>query len=75
MQMIVTLTTEETAEKLRALGMAISPQAVRDGIQQKIFPFGDCIQNGSSRRFLVYQTKLDEWIYERSTYIQDERGK
>ncbi len=67
MQTIETLTTEQATERLRSFGMAISPQAVRDGIQQKIFPFGDCIVSDRGRKFLVYRVMLDRWIEERAS--------
>lgn len=67
MQTIETMTTEAATERLRALGMTISPTAVREGIQQKIFPFGDCILTGKGRKFIVYKTLLDKWITERAT--------
>ena len=41
--MIRTLTAAEATERLRAEGIRISPETIRAGLQQKVFPFGDCV--------------------------------
>lgn len=71
MQAIITLTPEEATERLRALGMHISPQNIRDGIQQKTYPFGDCVLNGKSRRFQIYDALLTRWIAERVSEVEN----
>lgn len=60
-----TITPEEATERLRAAGMKISPTVVRDGLIQKVFPFGDAIKSEKSCRFFVYVKLLDEWMRER----------
>lgn len=69
--MIPTITPKEAVDRLRALGMNTSETAIRDGIEQKIFPFGDCvlIQDGvkRTRRFYIYEKLFNEWIAQRST--------
>lgn len=68
--MIPTLTPKEAVDRLRELGMNTSETAIRDGIEQKIFPFGDCvvINDGAKRgrRFYIYEKLFDEWIAERN---------
>lgn len=65
---IRTLTPEEATERLRACGMKISTTAVRDGIQNRVFPFGDCVSGERTQmRFFVYERLLDEWIEARAT--------
>lgn len=44
--MIETLNAVEATEILRNVGLRISPETVRDGIQQGVFPFGDCVMSG-----------------------------
>ena len=67
MDKITTITPEEAVERLRAAGVFVGPQIVRAGIQQKVFPFGDCIvTDNGSRRFLVYSSLLERWITERA---------
>ena len=65
--MIETLTVKETAELLRNAGMRITAETIQNGIEQKVFPFGDCIRNknGESRRCYIYSALLDEWMKER----------
>lgn len=70
MDKIDTISAEAAAERLRTLGMAISPAIVRDGLQQRVFPFGDCIVTETSRKCIVYTRLLEQWIAERSV-IQD----
>lgn len=61
--MIETIPVAEATQRLRALGMRISPDVLRSGIEQKVFPFGDCVRSktGSPVSF-IYVRLLDEWI-------------
>lgn len=66
--MIEVLTAAEATERLRAEGLRISPETVRAGIQQGVFPFGDCVmENEKVKWCYVYQTKLDAWILDKAT--------
>lgn len=66
--MIETMTAAETAEYLRSLGMKISPDVIRSGLQDRRFPFGDFIPNEDGRgRWYVYKRLLNEWVAERET--------
>lgn len=61
--MIEVLTAAEATEWLRGEGLRISPDTIRDGIQQGIFPFGDCVMSGDKPRWCyIYANKLEEWI-------------
>ena len=52
---INTITPQEAAEKLRALGMKTSPDFIRMGLEQKVLPFGDAIANGNGGyRYYIY---------------------
>ncbi len=65
--MIDAMTAAEVTEYLRALGLKISAETIREGIQQKVFPFGDCITtDGKVKWCYIYKAKLDEWISERT---------
>ena len=44
--MIEALTAAEATEVLRNAGLRITPETIRDGIQKKVFPFG----NGRGRQ-------------------------
>lgn len=63
---IEVLTPEKTSDYLRSLGMHISAETVRLGLQQKAFPFGDAVEGGKTPRFFVYKKLLDQWVAERS---------
>lgn len=61
--MIEALTAAEATERLRAAGLRMSPETLRDGIQQGVFPFGDCVTNGDKPKWCyIYANKLEEWI-------------
>ena len=63
---IKALTTAEASERLRAAGLRMSPETLRDGIQQGVFPFGDVIRSKNDNpRCYVYERKLMEWAEER----------
>lgn len=65
--MIETMTTAQAAEKLRGLGLKISPETIRDGIEQGRFPFGECIEKKNGRNVYHVYTKLfTAWILDRS---------
>lgn len=60
------MSAEEAAEKLRALGMRISPDTVRRGMRQGVFPFGSVIEGDEgSIRCYVYARLFREWVAER----------
>ena len=61
----VTITPEQAAERLRAIGMKITPTTIREGMAQNRFPFGDYIKTEKSCVCFVYPRLLDRWIEER----------
>lgn len=63
--MIETLTPEKAAEELRSLGVKISPETIRKGLQQKTYPFGDYVDRGTSPVYFIYRKLFDEWVKER----------
>lgn len=59
------MTAAEATEQLRRMGMRISPEALRDGIDQGQFPFGNLIRKkGVNPVCFVYRKKLMEWAEE-----------
>lgn len=71
-QIIETVTPDEAYKILRSYGIHTSAVTLRRGIEQGVFPFGDCVQCESSPVFFVYKRKLDEWIAERVTETNEE---
>lgn len=66
--MIETLTPRRTAEILRDCGMKTSEETIRLGLQQGVFPFGECILQENGRKVCyIYKQLLERWIQERTT--------
>ena len=64
--MIKLISPTEAVSKLKSEGMtAMNLPLLYLGLQQKIFPFGDAVQK-KEWVYLIYDTKLDKWIEERS---------
>lgn len=61
------LTPRDTAEYLRNRGMSTSEDTIRKGLDQRVFPFGDVVQTGSSPVYYIYRALLDKWAEERTT--------
>ena len=56
------ITAAEATERLRSMGMRISPEILRDGIEQGQFPFGAVIRSiNDTPRCYVYEKKFNEW--------------
>ena len=67
---IDTLTPQEAAERLRNLGVSTSPDKIRCGIQQGVYPFGECVVMPKNREFIIYERLFNEWI-EKRTALQE----
>jgi hypothetical protein len=65
--MIEVLTAQEATEILRSEGLKISADTIRNGIQQGVFPFGDCVtEDGKVRWCYIYRPKLEAWIADKT---------
>lgn len=63
----VIIRTEEAAEILRDNGIPIGTVTLREGLKQRVFPFGDYIKmDGARDVFIVYPVMLQRWIKERT---------
>jgi len=60
-EMQVTITPEEAAEIIRSKGIKIGAEAVRDGIEQGVLPFGIMILQ-NKRNYYISRKKLNEWL-------------
>ena len=58
MQIISTMTPQGAAEYLRARGMSISPDTLRRGIEQGVYPFGLCIKTDGSAVYQIFKRLL-----------------
>jgi hypothetical protein len=63
---IETIPAQEVAERMRAAGMNITPDVVRSGLEQRVYPFGDCITTKSGgKRYFIYVRLFEDWMKER----------
>ncbi len=68
MKVIRTMNIAEATEVLRSMGMRITSETLREGIEQGRFPFGTCIRRRSGGPvYFVYQTLFDQWVAERAS--------
>ena len=61
------LTAAQALDRLRNAGSIMGEIALKDGIEQGVFPFGVCVHSsGKKRTFIIYEALLEKWIAERS---------
>ena len=52
---------------MRMAGIRISPETLRDGLEQGVYPFGVYIKSRHGGNvYQIFATLLDDWINERS---------
>lgn len=61
---IETITPEEATKRLRVMGMSMSPETMRAGIIQGVYPFGDVVQCEKGPKFTIYCKKFYDWVRE-----------
>lgn len=62
------MTPQEATQRLRSMGMKISPQMLVRGIRNQAFPFGTCIpaeKPGESPRTYIYTVLFEDWVAQR----------
>lgn len=67
MSTIETLTPAQAAKHLREMGMKISVDTLRLGLQQKVYPFGIYIDHDGSPVYQIFKRQFEEWVTERAT--------
>lgn len=66
-KIIPTINVTDATNILRGMGMRISPDTLRDGIEQGQFPFGHCIRSRTGNPvYFVYKRLFDQWVAERA---------
>ena len=58
---IETITPAEATERLRAMGMPMSPDTLRAGIDQGVYSFGDVIRCEKGPKYIIYVKKFNDW--------------
>lgn len=63
---IETMTVQEAAEQMRLAGIKISPELLRDGLEQRVYPFGVYIKSRHGGNvYQIYRRLFDQWMEER----------
>lgn len=63
MSRTATISAREAVERLRAAGMKISEDTLREGLLQQVFPFGSAVRMKETICW-VYPRDLEDWIEE-----------
>ena len=69
MQIIETMTLNETVDRLRKLGVHTTARRVATALQNGQYPWGICIPGEKNNCFEIYTKLFDEWVAERSTEV------
>ena len=67
-RVIETLSVQEACEELRLLGMSVSPEKLREGILQGVYPFGTCVKL-KTNTYDIFRVLFDKWIAERVSCV------
>lgn len=61
MSRTATISAQEAVDRLRAAGMKISPDTLREGLLQRVFPFGSAVRMKETICW-IYPRDLEDWI-------------
>lgn len=74
MKLIVrTMTVADAVKVMRDAGIKSSPDRVMAGIEQGVYPWGDCIKLRSPE-YTVYQKMFEQWMKERGETVEPDEG-
>ncbi len=65
---IETMSIQETCDAMRELGIGMTNATVYRGIEQGVFPFGDCITGNKQKVYRVYRKLFEKWVEERAIH-------
>lgn len=63
-RVIETMSIDEVVKRKRELGLKTSPTNERQGLLQKVYPYGDCVMLERATP-TVYRTLFEKWVQER----------
>jgi hypothetical protein len=65
---VETMTLNELAAFCRRVGISTSEVTLADGIEQGVFPYGDCIKNlkTGTRQFVIYKQMVYDYYDQRA---------
>lgn len=68
------MTVADAVKVMRDAGIKSSPDRVMAGIEQGVYPWGDCIKLRSPE-YTVYRKMFEQWMKERGETVEpDERA-
>lgn len=67
------MTVADAVKVMRDAGIKSSPDRVMAGIEQGVYPWGDCIKLRSPE-YTVYQKMFEQWIKERGETVEPDEG-
>lgn len=67
------MTVADTVKVMRDAGIKSSPDRVMAGIEQGVYPWGDCIKLRSPE-YTVYQKMFEHWMKERGETVEPDEG-
>ena len=59
---IETITPDEATRRIRDMGMPMSPNTLRAGIEQRVYTFGDVIRCEKGPKYTIYVKKFNDWV-------------
>lgn len=71
MQIIQTMTLNQTVARLRQLGVSTTEARVARAIQDGMYPWGICIPGKKNNCFEIYTKLFDQWVAERAIEVQE----
>lgn len=75
MKVVKTLTLNELAQRMRALGIKTSNDKLAAAIEAGLYPFAICVRidrsGGEQRTFEIYEKLFQQWADERSIEIAE----
>lgn len=69
---VKTMSITEAADIMRQAGIRGSAERVKFGIQQGVYPWGECIQMQNSPQCVVYSKLFFKWLEERGEEVPDD---
>ena len=74
MKLIVqTMTVADAVKAMREAGIKTGPDRVMAGIEQGVYPWGDCIKMRSPE-YTVYRKMFEQWLKERGETVEPDEG-
>lgn len=68
---VKTMSVEETVDIMRQAGIRCSSDRIRFGIQQGIYPWGECVQMQNAPSTIVYSKLFFKWLEERGEKVEE----